>query len=215
MIVSSPITTLFLDIGGVLLTNGWDRATRERAADKFGLDHAEMNERHHLTFDAYEEGKLTLDEYLKRVVFYQPRSFAPDAFKAFMFAQSQSYPEMIDLVRKLKDRYRLQVAVVSNEGRELTEHRVRKFELGQFVDFFISSCFVHLRKPDADIYRIAIDIAQVQPSQVIYIEDRPMFVEVAQSLGIHGIYHTGFESTCAALESAGLSLAAEKDIKNE
>lgn len=170
-----------------------------------------MNERHHLAFDTYEEGKLSLDGYLKRVVFYQPRSFMPDAFKAFMFAQSQPYPEMIDLVRRLKDRYGLQVAVVS-DGRELTEYRVRKFELGQFVDFFISSCFVHFRKPDADIYRIALDIAQVQASQVIYIEDRPMFVEVAHSLGIHGIYDTGFESTRAALESDGLSLAAEKDM---
>ncbi len=115
---------------------------------------------------------------------------------------------MIDLVRKLKDRYGLKVAVVSNKGRELTEYRVRRFELGKLADFFISSCFVHFRKPDADIYRIALDIAQVQPSQVIYIEDRPMFVEVAQSLGIHGIYHTGFESTRAALESVGLSLVA-------
>ena len=96
-----------------------------------------------------------------------------------MYAQSQPYPEMIDLVRKLKDHYGLQVAVVSNEGRELTEYRVRKFELGQFVDFIISSCFVHFRKPDADMYRIALDIAQVQPSQVIYIDDRRMFVEVA------------------------------------
>ncbi len=170
---TKQIITLFLDIGGVLLTNGWDRAARSRAADAFGLDHEEMNERHHLTFDTYEEGKLSLDEYLKRVVFYQPRSFTRDEFKAFMFAQSQPYPEMIGLVRKLKDRNGLQVAVVSNEGRELTEYRVREFELGQFVDFFIFSCFVHFRKPDADIYRIALDIAQVQPSQVIYIDDPP------------------------------------------
>ena len=115
---------------------------------------------------------------------------------------------MIDLMRKLKDRYHLQVAVVSNEGRELTEYRVQKFELGKLADFFISSCFVHFRKPDADMYRIALDIAQVQPSQVIYVDDRPMFVEVAQSLGIHGICHAGYESTRKALESAGLAIAA-------
>ncbi len=203
---TQQIITLFLDIGGVLLTNGWDHNTRIRAAEKFSLDYDEMNERHHLTFDTYEEGKLSLDEYLKRVVFYQPRPFTPDAFKAFMYAQSQPYPEMIDLVRKLKDRYGLQVAVVSNEGRELTEYRVRKFELGQFVDFFIASCFVHFRKPDADMYRIALDIAQVQPSQVIYIEDRPMFVEVAQSLGIHGIIHTSYQSTSKSLEQFGLKI---------
>lgn len=213
MNASLPVKTLFLDIGGVLLTNGWDRKIRTRAAEKFGLDYAEMDERHHLTFDTYEEGKLSLDEYLKRVVFYQQRNFAPDEFKSFMYAQSQPYPEMIELMRKLKDQYRLQVAVVSNEGRELTEYRVQKFELGKLADFFISSCFVHFRKPDADMYRVALDIAQVQPSQVIYVDDRPMFVEVAQSLGIHGIRHTGYESTRQALESAGLALAPAKDLR--
>lgn len=101
---TTQIKTLFLDIGGVLLTNGWDHDIRTRAAEQFSLDFTEMNERHHLTFDAYEEGNLSLDEYLKRVVFYQPRPFTPDAFKLFMFAQSQPYPEMIDLARKLKHR---------------------------------------------------------------------------------------------------------------
>ena len=203
---ASQITTLFLDIGGVLLTNGWDHTARQRAAVTFDLDHGEMDERHHLTFDTYEEGKLSLDEYLDRVVFYQPRQFSRDDFKAFMYAQSQPFQEMIDLVRALKERHRLKVAVVSNEGRELTIYRVQKFELGKFVDFFISSCFVHFRKPDADMFRIALDIAQVQPSEVVYLEDRPMFVEVAQGLGIHGVHHTGVESTRAALEAAGLSI---------
>jgi putative hydrolase of the HAD superfamily len=206
MMVASQITTLFLDIGGVLLTNGWDRAARQRAAVTFGLDRGEMDERHHLTFDTYEAGKLSLDEYLNRVVFYQPRQFSRDEFKAFMYAQSQPFQEMIDLVCALKERHRLKVAVVSNEGRELTMYRVQKFELGKFVDFFVSSCFVHFRKPDADIFRVALDIAQVEPSEVVYVEDRPMFVEVAQGLGIHGIRHTSFESTRAALEAVGLTV---------
>jgi putative hydrolase of the HAD superfamily len=200
------ITTLFLDIGGVLLTNGWDHDARRSAAGKFGLDYNEMDERHHLTFDTYEEGKLGLDEYLDRIVFYQERQFSPEQFKDFMFAQSHPFSEMIDLVRGLKTRYGLHVAAVSNEGRELSVYRVQKFELGSFIDFFISSCFVHFRKPDLDLYRIALDIAQVRPEQVLYIDDRPMFVEVAQGLGIEGILHAGFEATRIALESRGLSL---------
>src|SRR5512143_3867317 len=116
MTPSSSITTLFLDIGGVLLTNGWDSGIRKRASDKFGLDYEEMNERHHLTFDTYEEGKLSLDEYLDRVVFYQARSFSREEFKAFMYAQSQPFPEMIKLMSDLKAQYKLQVAAVSNEG---------------------------------------------------------------------------------------------------
>jgi putative hydrolase of the HAD superfamily len=206
MIPSSPIKALFLDIGGVLLTNGWDNRIQKRAAEKFGLDYDEMNERHHLTFDTYEEGKLSLDEYLNRVVFYQERLFSPDEFKAFMYAQSQPFPEMIELMRGLKTQHDLKVVAVSNEGRELTVYRVQQFKLGTFIDFFVSSCFVHYRKPDADIYRIALDISQVSPQQVVYIDDRPMFVEVAQSLQIRGILHKDYETTRKALEAMGLSL---------
>ncbi len=202
---SVRVTTLFLDIGGVLLTNGWDHNARRRAAKTFELDYMEMDERHHLTFDTYEEGKLTLDEYLDRVVFFEERLFSRDEFRSFMFAQSQPYPEMIELVRILKARYNLKIAAVSNEGRELTIYRIREFDLGSFMDLFVSSCFVHYRKPDADIYRIALDIAQVSPEQVVYLEDRAMFVSVAQGLGIRGILHTGYESTRAALAALGLS----------
>jgi putative hydrolase of the HAD superfamily len=123
-----------------------------------------------------------------------------------MYAQSQPFPEMIGLMQALKAHHGLQVAAVSNEGRELSVFRVQHFKLGSFIDFFVSSCFVHYRKPDADIYRIALDIAQVSPEQVIYIDDRPMFVEVAQSLEIKGIIHTGVENTRKALEGLGLSL---------
>lgn len=203
---SVPVTTLFLDIGGVLLTNGWDHHARTHAAEKFGLDYNEMNERHHLTFDTYEEGKLGLDEYLDRTVFYQERSFSVDEFKTFMYAQSQPFPEMLELMRGLKQQYGLEVAAVSNEGRELTMYRVQQFNLRSVIDFFISSCFVHYRKPDADIYRIALDIAQVRPEQVVYIEDRAMFVEVAKGLGIRSILHKDFDSTRKHLETLGLLL---------
>ena len=203
---SLPITTLFLDIGGVLLTNGWDDDIQKRTADKFGLDYHEMHERHHLTFDTYEEGKLSLDEYLDRIVFYQERNFTKEQFKAFMYAQSQPFPKMIELMHGLKAQYGLEIAAVSNEGRELTVYRVQQFKLGLFIDFFVSSCFVHYRKPDEDIYRIALDIAQVHPEQVVYIDDKAMFVEVAQGLGIQGILHTGYEATRDALTGLGLAL---------
>ena len=168
------ITTLFTDIGGVLLTNGWDHHARQRAAHQFGLDFAEMDDRHHLTFDTYEEGKHGLDEYLNRVIFYTDRPFRPAAFKRFMMAQSQPYPEMLDFVRALKTHSRLKIVAVSNEGRELTTYRVRTFSLTDFIDVFVVSSFVHLRKPDRDIYRMALDMAQVEPEAVLYLEDRPL-----------------------------------------
>ncbi|HXE96683.1 MAG TPA: HAD family phosphatase [Dongiaceae bacterium] len=206
--MTTTISTLFLDIGGVLLTNGWDRNARRLAAESFALDFEEMNERHHLTFDTYEEGKLSLDGYLERVVFYEPRPFTRNEFQEFMLEQSRPFSEMIDLVCRLKSHHRLKVAVVSNEGRELTEYRIKTFGLGKFIDFFVSSCFVHFRKPDTDIYRIALDIAQVAPAQVLYIEDRSMFVEVAASLGIHGIVHRDHTTTRLELAKFGLTLPA-------
>ncbi len=201
---STEITTVFLDIGGVLLTNGWDQHARKRAATTFKLELAEMEERHHLTFDTYEEGKLTLEEYLGRVVFYQKRPFTRAQFRRFMFAQSKPYPQMIELVRKLKAKYGLKIVVVSNEGRELNAYRIRKFKLDGFVDAFISSCFVHVRKPDADIFRLALDIAQAPARQVVYLENTPMFVQIAEGLGIRSILHTEYSSTCAKLASCGL-----------
>ena len=123
-----------------------------------------------------------------------------------MFAQSQPFPEMIELVRGIKTQHDLQIAAVSNESRELTLFRGGQFKLGTIIDFFVSSCFVHYHKPDADMYRIALDIAQVSPKQVVYIDDRPLFVELAQGLGIRSIIHRNYETTRKALESMDLLL---------
>ena len=199
-----PITTLFLDVGGVLLTDGWDHHARRRAAKNFKLEWAEMESRHNLNFATYEEGKLTVEEYLSRVVFYQKRSFTRAQFRHFMFAQSKPYPEMVELIAQLKARHRLKIVVVSNESREVNAYRIHKFKLDGFVDCFISSCFVHIRKPDEDIFRLALDIAQAPAQQVLYIENTPMFVQIAKGLGIRSILHTDYESTCAKLASFGL-----------
>ena len=199
-----PITALFLDIGGVLLNNGWDHQARRRVAAHFKLEWAEMEQRHRLTFETHEEGKLTFEEYLSRVVFYRKRPFTRAQFRRSMCAQSKPCPEMIALIARLKSRYGLKIAVVSNEAREVNDYRIRKFKLAEFVDSFISSCFVGLRKPDADIYRLALDISQTPARQVLYIENTPMFVQVAEGLGIRSVLHTDYNSTCAKLASFGL-----------
>lgn len=203
-----PMTTkaLLLDIGGVLLTNGWDSASRRLAAEHFAIDFADMNDRHRIIFDAYESGKMTLDEYLNLLVFCQERDFSMQEFKDFMFGQSQPYPETIALIKQLKQQYGLQVIAVNNEGRELNEYRVSKFELKSFFDIFSSSCFVHTRKPDKDFYTIALDLAQVKADEVIYLDDRLVFIQAAQQLGITGIHHTTTESTRLAFAEYGLKV---------
>jgi putative hydrolase of the HAD superfamily len=200
-------TCVFVDIGGVLLTNGWDHHARRRAANHFKLPWADMNARHRLNFEIHEEGKLAFEDYLSRIVFYEKRPFTRAQFRSFMCAQSKPHIEMIELVSQLKTRHGLKIAVVSNESRELNAYRIRKFKLDGFVDAFISSCFVHLRKPDIEIFRLALDVAQTTAEQVIYIENTEMFVQIAEGLGIRSILHTDYRSTLAKLASLGLGTA--------
>ncbi|MEW6299151.1 MAG: HAD family phosphatase [Thermodesulfobacteriota bacterium] len=205
METAHAITTIFVDVGNVLLTDSWGPAMRQKAVEKFGFDFADVAKRSQLTFEGYEEGQVTLDEYLSWVVFHEERSFSREALVEFMLAQSEAYPEMLDLLRTLKARYGLKVVVVTNDGREFIVHRIKRFGLKEFVDCFIVSCFVHHRKPEPQIYQMALDITQVEPQEVVYIDDQALFVEVGQSLGLNGIHHTSYESTRAALAAFGLS----------
>lgn len=206
MKTENHITTLFLDIGGVILTDGWDRNSRKAGAEIFHLNHQDMEERHHLNFETYELGKMSLDEYLESVVFHKKRHFTPDDFKAFMYEQSRPLPGMIALITHLKKEHGLKIVVISNEGRELNEYRIKKFKLNTFIDFFISSSFVNLRKPDAAIVRLALDIAQVNPAESIYIDNQALFVEIAERFGMKGIWHTEIASTADQLNALGLTL---------
>ncbi len=206
MTKTNKITCLFLDIGNVLLTDGWDHHARKRAALEFNLELTEQEKRHHLVFETFEEGKLTLDDYLKIVIFYKKRPFTPSVFRRFMFAQSLPHPEMIELIRHVKIQHGLKIAVVSNEACELNAYRIKKYKLNEFVDFFISSCFVHIRKPDAEIFQLALDTAQVRAEHVMYIDDQPLFIEIAKEFGIAGICHTDYQSTLTQLTACGLNL---------
>ena len=201
---AAEVTCLFVDIGGVLGTNGWDHEERKRAAAHFKIDWDTMEEKHRLAFDPYESGKVTLAEYLNRAVFDEKRPFTRAQFERFMYAQSKPFPDMIDLITRIKTRNKLKVVVVSNEGRELNAHRLQAFKLDKFVDFFVSSSIVHLRKPDPAILKLALDLAQVPIERVVYIENTPMFVHVAENLGIRSILHTDTKSTRKKLASLGL-----------
>ena len=201
---SSSIKALFLDIGGVLLTNGWDHHSRKHAVEHFGLDFDEFNERHQAIFDTYESGKMTLEEYLELAVFYQPRHFTMDEFRDFILGESRPYPEMIELIRTIKHDYGLRTIAVNNEPREINEYRIREYDLESFIDFFASSCYVQTRKPDKDIYVFALNIAKVQPEEVIYIDDRLVLIQAARKLRLNGIQHSTVTNTRKALAQFGL-----------
>jgi putative hydrolase of the HAD superfamily len=203
---SISVTTLFVDIGGVLLTDGWGHESRKMAVKEFHLNQQEMEDRHQSVFETFELDKITMEEYLNLVVFYQPRSFNRAQFQEFMFALSASDTQMLGLIRQIKEKYGLKIFAVSNESRELNDYRIQKFRLNEFVDTFISSCYVGLRKPDSDIFRLALDVAQVNAEQVLYIENTQMFVQIAKRLGIRGIWHTDYKSTREKMVSFGLEV---------
>lgn len=183
----TKISTIFWDNGGVILTNGWDRDARKRAVEKFGLDWAEFEDRHELVLDAFETGELSLDDYLKRVVFYRPRSFAPGDFKKFMFDQSQPYPESLEFLGTLTRSRKYMMASLNNESLEINEYRIAKFHLREYFEAFFSSCYLRLRKPHAEIYQLALKITQCEPQECILVDDRGLNLECARELGINGV----------------------------
>lgn len=186
---------LFLDIGGVLLTNGWDHQERENAAKRFNLDWEDFDQRHHEFYNLHEKDKISLDEYLQMVIFWKERDFTLQQFRDFIFAQSKPFPDMLELMKEVKQKWDLRIAAVSNEGRDLADFRIKTFHLDQFIDDFFISCYVGYQKPDPHIYRQALDVLQVKPNQVVYLDDRPNLVQAAAQMGIHGFVHTDYKST--------------------
>ena len=184
----ADVTTLFWDIGGVILTNGWDRASRKLASQQFGLDWEEYQDRHELSFPAFEMAQLTLDQYLDRTVFYRPRPFSRDEFRAFMFAQSRELPESRAVVSQLACSGRFFLATINNEPLELNQRRIEQFGLRNDFRVFFSSCYVGARKPDAAIYRLALEVTQRDPQECIFIDDRALNLECAGRLGMRTIH---------------------------
>lgn len=195
-----PIKVLFFDVGGILLTNGWGRDSRKLAAEKFGLDYAEMDHLHNFIFNVYEIGSITLDDYLDTVIFTAPRDFTSDEFKEFIYEQSVELPDMLAWLKEWKKTCGFRIISINNEGKELNDYRVAKFKLHDCFDAFISSCEVKMRKPDPSIFKLAMGIAQVSEKQCMYFDDRVMFVTTAQKLGIKAYQHTSFEGTKRILE---------------
>lgn len=197
---NTDIRILFFDVGGILLTNGWGHESRKLAAEKFGLDYEELNALHNFIFNVYEIGKITLDEYLDTVIFNHPRKFLREDFKEFIYSQSEELPDMLAWLKQWKKDCGFRIISINNEGKELNDYRVEKFKLHECFDAFISSCEVKMRKPDPGIFQLAMGIAQAVPSQCVYFDDRIMFAQVAQRLGIKAFQHTSFESTKKILE---------------
>lgn len=180
---------LFCDVGGVLLTNGWERPAREKAAEHFGLDSEDFQQRHETVVSDFETGRMTLDEYLQKTVFFDRRPFTSGAFKDFMWEQSQPYPEALAFMTELARSQEYVLAALNNESKELNQYRIARFRLTDFFTLFFSSCYVGVRKPDPKIYLLALEVMQRRPEESLFIDDRISNVESARALGMHAIHY--------------------------
>lgn len=185
----AKITTMFWDIGGVILTNGWGRTSREQSAKAFDLDWEEFQDRHDLCFPAWDAGLITIDEYLDRTLFHRHQSFTREQFIEFMYAQSREFPEsraILDAVTSLKKYF---IGAINNEPLELNRYRIELFKLRKNFEVFFSSCYVRSRKPEATIFRVALEVSQRPPAECLFIDDRPLNLEVPRRLGMHVIHY--------------------------
>jgi putative hydrolase of the HAD superfamily len=200
------ITTLFWDIGGVILTNGWDHNSRNEAAKMFGLDLDEFRERHDLSFPAFDAGQITLNQYLDRTLFYRARPFTREEFTAFMFAQSKEYPETRAVLSDVARSGKYYVAAINNEPRELNDYRIEAFGLRRDFQAFFSSCYLSARKPEETIYRIALEVSQRPAESAVFIDDRALNLENPRRLGMEVIHHQNAKQLRADLQSLGIKV---------
>jgi putative hydrolase of the HAD superfamily len=184
------VTHVFFDIGGVLGTNGWDREQRAAAVRHFDLDAADLEDRHVESIAILEQGRMTLDEYLRCAVFYRPRPFTAEEFKAYMLAQSTPFPESIDVVRGLVGTGRYRLMTINNESAELNQYRVEQFGLRDLFIAFFSSCWVGILKPAQRIYQVALAMSQADPAQSVFIDDRERNLEPARNFGMQTVRFT-------------------------
>lgn len=196
------IRALFWDLGGVLLSNAWDHEERDLAVERFLLNKTEFEARHKELLLAFEEGKLTLDDYVNRAVFCAPRSFSREEFKQFMFSLSRPKPQSLELARELSQKYRM--AVINNESRELNQYRIQHFHLAEIFHLFISSCFVGLRKPDLAIFRLALDLTQYSAEECCFIDDRPENLAGAEKIGLKTVLAKDAQQLRRDLQSLGV-----------
>jgi putative hydrolase of the HAD superfamily len=202
----ADISTVLWDVGGVLLTNGWDHAERAAVLRHFELDADAFEQRHELVNDAWEKGFMTAEQYLLQTVFYQPRPFTPAAFLEEMKQQSVLLPHgALRILQELAASDELELAILNNEARELNDYRIESFQFGRYFDVFLSSCYLGLRKPDPRIFDLALDVLQRDPEEVVFIDDRAHNCEAAQALGIHAIRYQDEAQCVQALERLGLN----------
>ena len=196
-----PFDVILFDIGGVLLTNGWDHCERAEVLKHFHLDREEFEKRHPGPNDAWERDAISARAYLDETVFYEPRSFSYEDFLQAIFAQSVELPNGgLGILQELAASGRYLLGCLNNEAREPNEHRFEKFGLRQYFDVALSSCYLGLRKPKPQMYRHALDILGRRPERILFIDDRAENAAAGAAAGMKSMWFKGADSLRRDLE---------------
>ncbi len=207
--MSSPCDVILFDVGGVLLTNGWDHKERAEVLDRFQLDSEKFEALHPSPYDDWEKDLIDARKYLDATVFYEPRPFTHEDFLNAIFAESVLLEDSaLPVLQEVAAGGKYLVGSLNNEAREPNDYRFAKFGLRKYFKVAFSSCYVGLRKPGPEIYKRAIDILGAPAERILFIDDRQGNVDAAIEAGMKSIRFTGekqLRADLAALEILEIS----------
>jgi putative hydrolase of the HAD superfamily len=199
-----PFDAILFDVGGVLLTNGWDHRERAAVAGQFGLDLAAFEARHAEANDQWERDAIAVDAYLDATVFYEPRSFSREDFFAAICAQSKPIENGgLGVLQELAASGKYLMGVLNNEARATNDYRFERYGIRDQIDVALSSCYLGLRKPEPAIYRRALDILGGPAQRIVFIDDRAENVAGAAAAGMTAIRFDGADNLRNALAAYG------------
>ena len=190
---------------GMVLTGEPDSSAHDAMVRITGLPVDDFERYYWADRHAYDEGKLS------GVMFWQ--KFARDSGLPLGPAQidelnrqdarmwTTQNPAMLTWQRSLKAAG-LRTAILSNMGDSVLENIKREFRWIDDFDVLVWSYQLHMAKPDAAIYRHALERLGTRPAETLFIDDKRVNVEAAEALGLKGLVFSTVEQLRRDLDAA-------------
>ena len=193
------IRAVFFDLGGVILRTEY-QAPREHLAEKLGMEYDDLVK---VVFDSesgYQAsmGAITPDEHWAAVVKRLKRPASEmEAIRHEFFAGDIIDRTLLEFLRSLRGTYK--TGLISNAWGDLRDYIVRE-KFDDAFDHMIISAEVGAVKPEAKIYKIALEQAGVSANEAVFVDDFAVNIEGCEKVGMQGIYFVDAESTLLQLK---------------
>jgi epoxide hydrolase-like predicted phosphatase len=198
--VAGPRSGLLMDWGGVMTSSVFDSFAAFGVASGLGADavaHAFRNvpRATELLVD-FERGVLDTPAFEAELAVVLGVEDASGLAER-LFAGVRAEETLLAAVGAFR-RAGVRTGLLSNSWGELTYDRARFAEL---FDVLVISGAEGVRKPDPEIYEIAVRRMGLPPEQLVFVDDLKGNLKPARAIGIHTIFHESAASTIAALEA--------------